>query len=114
MSCFLLLKLVDADMLGDDPIYNPVTLPLEQYLKVQNSKRMEGKKFLPKHIRQVVFDSWPRGTKVQRSCRLNNVKCSPFFDSLFVRILLSLRTVVLCPILGLSGSLSKDSKKKNT
>ena len=30
MSCFLQLKLVDADMLGDDQIYDPVTLPLEQ------------------------------------------------------------------------------------
>jgi hypothetical protein len=66
MSCFLQLKLVDADMLGDDEIYDPVILPLEQYLRIQNVKRMEGKKFLPKHIQQVVFDSWPKGTKVYK------------------------------------------------
>merc|ERR1719379_1155750 len=66
MSCFLQLNLVDADMLGDDQIYDPVTLPLEQYLLVQNKKRMEGQKFLPKHVRQVMFDSWPKGTKVYK------------------------------------------------
>lgn len=64
MACFIQMKLVDEDMLGDDLIYDPVVLPLEQYLRIQNVKRMESQKFLPKHTKKLLFDSWPKGTKV--------------------------------------------------
>merc|ERR1719174_2182305 len=77
MSCFIQMKLVDADMLGDDPIYDPVTLPLEQYLRIQNVKRMAGEKLLPKHVKQVIFDSWPKGTKVYKGMFCCNRRYDP-------------------------------------
>jgi hypothetical protein len=66
MACFIQMKLVDADMFGDTLIYDPVLLPLEQYLRIQNLKRMNSQKFLPMHTKQLVFDSWPEGTKVSK------------------------------------------------
>jgi len=75
----LVLLLLDMDSLGDpEPIYDPVVIPLDHHIRLSYIKERDFPHSEPLgiHKRNIIFDSWPKGTKSTK------ISCCPCCNSL--------------------------------
>jgi hypothetical protein len=63
LACYLRLEMMDEDILGEQLIYDPQILCLDEYLALAHTRKLSKEPLPLEPVRTtVLFDSWPAGT----------------------------------------------------